>query len=325
MDKYEVVRLLQTGSSAAVYLAVNRDTNTHVAVKIMDKQKRPADLIYNETWASRRLTHPNVVNLIETIDTVKYYVIVQEYLPGGDLFDAIVPDKGMPAHEAVEYFVQVVDGLRYMHEQNVAHRDIKPENVVRDSTKKVAKLIDFGFSCPANRGASSNCGTLPYLPPEAIGSQMYNNGFGRDPKAIDVWSAGILFFTLLTGTFPWAQATTTNTEFVRFTRNDYTHAPWNSFSSTLIDLLQRMLHLDPRKRMSMADVHAFIVKHTADGCTWVYAAGAAHQESETQVVPAVVDSEKTQIAANETASNDAYQYGKHLVDARVHTAAVGSY
>uniref|UniRef100_A0A1I7X0P4 non-specific serine/threonine protein kinase n=1 Tax=Heterorhabditis bacteriophora TaxID=37862 RepID=A0A1I7X0P4_HETBA len=129
--------------------------------------------------------------------------ILMEYIEGGDLFELAVPSQGLNHSQAQDYFRQLLKGLDFIHEMDIAHRDIKPENLLL-SKRGVVKITDFGL-CEKfridgeERILTRSCGTPAYMSPDVI------RGHYRGQPS-DIWSAGIVLITLLTGDLPWRRA-----------------------------------------------------------------------------------------------------------------------
>ncbi|XP_063932424.1 serine/threonine-protein kinase SBK1-like, partial [Zophobas morio] len=155
-------------------------------------------------------------NILPSNQILREYVILQEYLGGGDLYESINPEKGLTNMvNAKNYMLQLCDGLSYLHDLNIVHRDIKPENIALTSDLSCLKIIDFGlseFTVP-KRSHKRQVGTVPYMAPE-LWYDLESEFTDTDLKAVDVWAFGVVFFTILTGRFPWSQASSESEEYV---------------------------------------------------------------------------------------------------------------
>eukprot|EP01135_Chromosphaera_perkinsii_P009609 Nk52_evm59s1810 gene=Nk52_evmTU59s1810 len=255
---YQTSGVLGTGSTGVVYLAENPATKHKLAVKMIDRSKQSDSLLKNEARIHRALKHPNIVSLKDIVVTKSYFILVMEYLSGGDLFDAVSPEYGVGEIKCKHYFRQIVSAVEFMHQNGVVHRDIKPENVVLDARGDVCKLLDFGFSCPAHMPLTQTAGTMPYMAPECL----ERVGGGDDNlKAVDVWALGILLFTLVTGSFPWGNASDKCPEFVKFCNGELDFQPWATFTPELIHLFKRMLCINPEERCSIGEVAELLDCH----------------------------------------------------------------
>ena len=140
------------------------------------------------------------MKLYEVIDTSKYLYLVLEYIKGISLLEVIKNEKNhyIEQNKAMKIFLQVVKGISYCQSKNISHRDIKLENilVLEDDT---IKIIDFGFAIKSNKDSYQKffCGTPSYMPPEIVNKEKYI------PQYSDIWSLGVLLYTMLYGRFPF--------------------------------------------------------------------------------------------------------------------------
>jgi|JI6StandDraft_1071083.scaffolds.fasta_scaffold06724_6 serine/threonine protein kinase len=154
------------------------------------------------------LKHPNLVcqeKVLESTITFNaasaYYFMVLEYCDMGNLltYQSKLKSKTFSLSEALEILVEVMKGLRLVHEFNYIHRDIKSENVLIKTGEngRQFKIADFGFARPMNTGhANTICGTEKYMAPEILKNQPYN-------RSVDIWALGILLFFMLFAEYPF--------------------------------------------------------------------------------------------------------------------------
>ncbi|KNC87355.1 serine/threonine protein kinase [Sphaeroforma arctica JP610] len=264
--EYTIIRTINSGSTAKVQLAYHQKTDKHVALKIMAKSKH--DLKYmnrevsihkqlNELCRVQNLSHQHVAEIYEVIETPHHFVVVMEYLAGGDLFDLVPPNVGCSELQALTYLSQISTAVAHMHRSGVVHRDLKPENCVSDG-KGVIKLVDYGAASETT-GAMTSAGTIPYMAPEVFDK---SNAPNWNLKAIDVWAIGVLYFTLLTGRFPWAMAAEDRSpEYRMYLDGDLCNKyPWNNFSEESKQIITSALHTDPAKRVTIEEFKASIDK-----------------------------------------------------------------
>ncbi|KAK9396519.1 serine/threonine-protein kinase DCLK3 [Crotalus adamanteus] len=129
----------------------HRSTNQIFAMKIIDKSKLKGkeDMLENEILIIKSLSHPNIVSLIEVFETEEEIHLIMEYVPGGDLFDAIIESMKFTEHDAALMITDLCEALVYIHSKNIVHRDLKPENLLvqRNPDKTTTlKLADFGLA-----------------------------------------------------------------------------------------------------------------------------------------------------------------------------------
>ncbi|KAK7806432.1 hypothetical protein U0070_014746 [Myodes glareolus] len=198
-DSREGLRGLDWCGQARVQLAVNRITEEAVAVKIVD-MKRAIDCpenIKKEICINKMLNHENVVKFYGHRREGNIQYLFLEYCSGGELFDRIEPDIGMPEQDAQRFFHQLMAGVVYLHGIGITHRDIKPENLLLDERDNL-KISDFGLATVfrhnnRERLLNKMCGTLPYVAPELLKRKEFH------AEPVDVWSCGIVLTAMLAG------------------------------------------------------------------------------------------------------------------------------
>ncbi|XP_070613905.1 serine/threonine-protein kinase DCLK2 isoform X3 [Erythrolamprus reginae] len=199
LEKYKVGKVIGDGNFAVVKECIERSTRKEFALKIIDKGKccGKEHLIENEVSILRRVKHPNIIMLIEEMDTVTELYLVMELVKGGDLFDAITSSTKYTERDGSAMVYNLASALKYLHGLSIVHRDIKPENLLvceyPDGTKSL-KLGDFGLATVVEGPLYTVCGTPTYVAPEIIAE----TGYGLK---VDIWAAGVITYILLCG-FP---------------------------------------------------------------------------------------------------------------------------
>jgi len=198
-----------------------------------------------------QLRHKHMIRLFcYFFDNDKIYLVL-EYCSGGEVFNRLRDDGVFSEQQTAKYISQLASALNYCQSKHVIHRDIKPENLLFDDDDNI-KLADFGWGvhAPDNRRMTM-CGTLDYIPPEMIDKKKH------DPT-VDVWALGVLMYEFLCGTPPFESEQQRDT-FLKI-KNEAPVFP-GSVSAEARDLIKKLLHKDPQKRLSLSDLqkHPFIV------------------------------------------------------------------
>ncbi|CAH1262841.1 MARK3 [Branchiostoma lanceolatum] len=246
IGKYRLLKTIGKGNFAKVKLARHVPTGKEVAIKIIDKtQLNPSSLqkLFREVRIMKMLNHPNIVKLFEVIETEKTLYLVMEYASGGEVFDYLVAHGRMKEKEARAKFRQIVSAVQYCHQKRVVHRDLKAENLLLDSDMNI-KIADFGFSnefTPGNK-LDTFCGSPPYAAPELFQGKKY------DGPEVDVWSLGVILYTLVSGSLPFDGQNLKELR-ERVLRGKY-RIPFY-MSTDCENLLKRFLVLNPMKRGSL--------------------------------------------------------------------------
>ncbi|CAH8482626.1 unnamed protein product [Schistosoma turkestanicum] len=246
VGKYRFIRTIGKGNFAKVKLASHVITGQQVAIKIIDKtQLSPSSRqkLFREVRLMKLLDHPNIVKLFEIIDNDKILYLVMEYASGGEVFDYLVAHGRMKEKEARAKFRQIVSAVQYCHQKHIIHRDLKAENLLLDADMNI-KLADFGFSNEFSPGTKLDtfCGSPPYAAPELFQGKKY------DGPEVDVWSLGVILYTLVSGSLPFDGQTLRELR-ERVLRGKY-RIPFY-MSTDCESLLKKMLVLNPSKRYTL--------------------------------------------------------------------------
>ncbi|XP_062497915.1 ribosomal protein S6 kinase alpha-2 isoform X2 [Pezoporus occidentalis] len=261
-DGYEIKEDIGIGSYSVCKRCVHKATETEFAVKIIDKSKRdPSEEI---EILLRYGQHPNIITLKDVYDDGKYVYLVMELMRGGELLDRILRQKCFSEREASAVLCTITKTVDYLHSQGVVHRDLKPSNILymdESGNPDSIRICDFGFAkqLRAENGLlMTPCYTANFVAPEVLKRQGYD-------AACDIWSLGILLYTMLAGFTPFANGPDDTPEEIlaRIGSGKYalTGGNWDSVSDTAKDIVSKMLHVDPHQRLTAVQVlrHPWIV------------------------------------------------------------------
>ncbi|XP_055709978.1 serine/threonine-protein kinase grp isoform X2 [Phlebotomus papatasi] len=219
----------------------------------LDKHPDAAVSVKKEVCIQKILQNPHILRYYGKRSQGSIEYIFLEYAAGGELFDRIEPDVGMAQNEAQRYFMQLMSGVKYLHDRGVAHRDLKPENILLDERDNI-KISDFGMATMfrmkgRERLLDKRCGTLPYVAPEVL-VQPY----AATPA--DIWSCGIILVTLLAGELPWDKPTTSCKDFLMWKENTTwtSITPWKKLSTLQLSLLRKILAIQPNERLTIQQI-----------------------------------------------------------------------
>jgi 5'-AMP-activated protein kinase catalytic alpha subunit len=248
LEDYVLGRTLGRGTFASVKFATHRLTKEKVAVKLINKLKliEPEDMerLRRELKIMQEISHPHIVQMYEVLETPRDVFIVLEFASGGELFKYISTHQRVREAEACRFFQQSIAGLEYLHSLGIAHRDLKPENLLLDHHKNI-KIADFGLSTYYVEGTRLNtaCGSPCYAAPEKIAGRPY------DAAKADLWSMGVILYTMLVGSLPFDDANTS--KLFKKIQSGYYYMP-DFLTPNCRDFVRSLLQINPASRPSFA-------------------------------------------------------------------------
>ncbi|XP_058252327.1 ribosomal protein S6 kinase alpha-6 isoform X2 [Hemibagrus wyckioides] len=232
-------------------------------VQIIDKSKRdPTEEI---EILMRYGQHPNIITLKDVYDEGRFVYLVTELMKGGELLDKILRQKFFSEREASAVLYTITKTVDYLHCQGVVHRDLKPSNILYmddSGNPDSIRICDFGFAKQL-RGDNglllTPCYTANFVAPEVLMRQGYD-------AACDIWSLGVLLYTMLAGYTPFANGPNDTPEEILLRigsgKFSLSGGNWDTVSDSSKDLLSHMLHVDPHQRYSAEQV----LKHSWIAC-----------------------------------------------------------
>ncbi|XP_040584178.1 sperm motility kinase Z-like isoform X2 [Mesocricetus auratus] len=244
--QYTILKALGQGGTARVMLAQHRLTGATVAVKALVKQEKWCESKISEVDIMKILSHPNIVSLLQVIETENNIYLIMEVAKGEQLFQRIRKGGYLKEDEARRVFVQLLSAIGYCHNEGIVHRDLKPDNVIIDEQGK-ATIIDFGLGARFRPGQKLErlCGAFQFIPPEVF------LGIPYDGPKVDIWSLGILLYYMVTGIVPFGGATLSELrEKVLKGRYDIPY----QLSKELRSLISLMLKMNARQRPMVRDL-----------------------------------------------------------------------
>ena len=250
---YRFIKVLGSGAFSKVFLAEKIINKKHYAIKSLKKDAifskiKEFDSVINEIKILRMLNHPHIIKLFECYESPHYVFLVMQYLEGGELYYQIKEKNKFHEKEAQSIIKGLIETIKYIHDENIIHRDLKPENIILKKKDDIMsfKIVDFGLSVYSRKDDSliQRCGSPGYVAPEVLLKEGYTN------KA-DIFSIGIISYTLLTGLIPFQAVTYEN--LIELNKNgylDYNNEKWNFVSNEAKSFVNMLTLKDPYKRYS---------------------------------------------------------------------------
>lgn len=220
-----------------------------VAVKIILKKnvKGNEQMVYDELKMLQALNHPHIVKFVDWFESRDKYYIVTQLATGGELFDRICDQGKFTEKDASQTIKQVLEAVDYLHNRNIVHRDLKPENLLYLTRAPDSQLVlaDFGIAKMLDTPGevlTTMAGSFGYAAPEV----MLRQGHG---KAVDMWSLGVITYTLLCGYSPFRSENLTDlVDECRSGRIIFHERYWKDVSKDAKEFILTLLQPDPKQR-----------------------------------------------------------------------------
>ncbi|KAK6465434.1 kinase-like domain-containing protein [Scheffersomyces coipomensis] len=248
-QNYIFGQTLGAGSFGIVRCARDKFTNEEVAIKIILKKtlKGNEQVVIDEIKMLQNLHHDHIIGFRDWFESRDKFYIVTQLATGGELFDRIIAKGRFTEHDASLVVVEMLEAIAYLHDQDIIHRDLKPENVMyltpEDNSNIV--IVDFGIAKKLNGSddlLNNSAGTFGYAAPE-----VFTSGHG---KPCDIWSLGVITYTLLSGLQPFRAQN--GRDFIEETKNNngviFYSDYWSDVSKDARRFIIKALQLNPKDR-----------------------------------------------------------------------------
>ncbi|XP_076239063.1 calcium/calmodulin-dependent protein kinase II isoform X16 [Calliopsis andreniformis] len=254
-DNYDLKEELGKGAFSVVRRCVQKSTGYEFAAKIINTKKltaRDFQKLEREARICRKLQHPNIVRLHDSIQEENYHYLVFDLVTGGELFEDIVAREFYSEADASHCIQQILESVHHCHHNGVVHRDLKPENLLLASKAKGAavKLADFGLAIEVQGEAHAwfgFAGTPGYLSPEVLKKEPYG-------KPVDIWACGVILYILLVGYPPfWDEDQHRLYQQIKTGSYDYPSPEWDTVTPEAKNLINQMLTVNPSKRITASE------------------------------------------------------------------------
>ena len=267
LNFYLYGRLIGQGAFGKVNIGLNILAGRVVAIKSfnkkeLDKNGENMKKILYETDLMKKLNHPNITKILEVFEDDDYILISMEYINGGNLFSFVKKRRKLSEKTAKYLFKQIILGIQHIHSHKIVHRDIKLENILIDLNNNI-KICDFGIGKILSYNKQllfDKCGTPMYMAPEILLSSK-NHGYEGYP--VDIWSAGISLYIMLSGTLPFNLKNNNSTSMEESSENNIelqysiiNNEPKHieKISDEARDLLKGLLNKNPNKRLTIEQI-----------------------------------------------------------------------
>ena len=267
LNFYLFGRLIGQGAFGKVNIGLNILAGRVVAIKSFNKKELDKNgdnmkKILYETDLMKKLNHPNITKILEVFEDDDYILITMEYINGGNLFSFVKKRRKLSEKTAKYLFKQIILGIQHIHSHKIVHRDIKLENILIDLNNNI-KICDFGIGkilTYKKQLLYDKCGTPMYMAPEILLSSK-NHGYEGYP--VDIWSAGISLYIMLSGTLPFNLKNNESSSMDESSENniELQYSIINNepkriekISDEARDLLNGLLNKNPNKRLTIEQI-----------------------------------------------------------------------
>ncbi|GAB1610545.1 myosin light chain kinase, smooth muscle-like isoform X4 [Argonauta hians] len=248
-DFYILKEIVGSGRFGVVHKCIEKSSNRLWAAKIIKCKEKKKDEFRNEIQIMNKLTHPKVLRLWDAYESPTGFVIITEFVCGGELFKRIVDDDFVLTEQDCVHFVhQICEGVRYLHDKQIVHLDLKPENILCIAkSNNFIKIIDFGLARRLQEGDSIKVlsGTPDFIAPEVV-------NYDEISFATDLWSLGVICYVLISGLAPFTGETNVETlSNVTQAIYDFEEETFDDISDSAKDFISKLLVKKKENRMTI--------------------------------------------------------------------------
>uniref|UniRef100_A0A673X4C8 Si:ch211-27e6.1 n=1 Tax=Salmo trutta TaxID=8032 RepID=A0A673X4C8_SALTR len=261
--RYDIKALIGRGSFSRVVRVEHRATRQPFAIKMMEVEAREGrEVCDSELGVLRRVSHLNVVQLVEVFQSPQRVYMVLELATGGELFDRVIAKGHFTERDATRALQMTLAGVGYFHSLGITHRDLKPENLLYYHPGADSRLLvtDFGLAMGSgNWSMTTTCGTPEYMAPEVVLRMPYS-------CQVDMWALGVIAYILLSGSMPFEDDSRPRLyRAILRGRYSFHGEPWPSVSNLAKDFIERLLGVDPSSRLTAIQAlrHPWVVTMSA--------------------------------------------------------------
>ena len=253
LNQYEIIKFIKSGGYGEVLLSKNKITKELVSIKIIDlKGFSPEDLysISRESIYLSNLIHNNIIKIYGSFAYKNYLYNIMPYCEGGELTQLINSNNYLSEKRIKEIFIQIVEGVKFIHENNVIHRDLKPNNILfLDKEKTKVVIIDFGLSGFSNGLIKEviKAGTFKFLSPEILCRENFSSS-----SKIDIWALGVILYLMNFKKYPF-EGNNEKEIFDKIENEDIKFPKEIKIKKSLVNLFKGMFEKNPKRRIDVND------------------------------------------------------------------------
>ncbi len=252
-QKYNKIKILFKNENKEVSLVENKDNKEKVIIKEMNLSnlnEKEKEMALQEGIILSKLKHPNIIECYGFHYEKDKIIISIEYAEGGDLFQKIENQKNkyFKEEEIIDWFIEICEGIKYIHSKNIIHRDLKPQNIFLNKDNHI-KIGDFGISKQLidKNKASTTIGSENYLSPEIIKEQSY------DYKS-DIWNLGIILYELTQLKHPFEDNKSIEKKINNILKGKYFDFSNKNYSPNLLNLIKDLIKVNPNERKNIDEI-----------------------------------------------------------------------